>query len=141
MNKKWVLIIIGILLFAGIIGTVGIGGKVFMDKKQAEKEQRQEAEKIEAERMSVLALKNTFEGIKSVEFEKNAYNAMTGSYSMIVKMTNINGEFVRFDYMFTKNRPNTIGGWGVIDEEKVQIEGETETKVDVIYTNGNEDEL
>ena len=46
-----------------------------MDKRAEQKE----AEKIEAERMSVEALKNTFENIKSVEFEKSGYNEMTGS--------------------------------------------------------------
>ena len=131
MNKKRVLIVIGLLLIVGIVG------KVYLDKKEAAKE----AEKIEAERMSVEALKNTFADIKSVEFEKSSYNVMTGYYDMFVKMTNINGEFVRFDYGFSVNHPNEIASWGVIDEEKVQKEGRTKNKVEVIYTDGSEEEV
>jgi hypothetical protein len=132
MKKKvWLLIVIGLLLVVGI--------KVFMENEKdraVTKEQKVEAEIIEAERMSVVALKKTFADIRSVEFEESRYNKMTGFYSMIVKMTNVNEEFVVFDYMFTTNRPNEIEGWGVIDKEKVQIKGETKSKVNVIYTNG-----
>ena len=60
---------------------------------------------------------------------------------MILKMTNVDEEFVVFDYMFTTNRPNEIEGWGVIDKEKVQKKGETKSKVKVIYTNGSEEEV
>jgi hypothetical protein len=66
---------------------------------------------------------------------------MTGLYSRIVKMTNVDEEFVVFDYMFTTNKPDEIEGWGVIDKEKVQIKGETKSKVNVIYTNGSEEEV
>src|SRR5699024_10208931 len=111
------------------------GGKVYMDKK----EERKEAEKIEAERMSVEALKNTFADIKSVEFEKSRYNVMTGYYGMNVKMTNIKGECVSFGFMFAPNHPDEIDGWGVKDKENVQKEGKTQGQV--IYTNGSEEEM
>jgi hypothetical protein len=137
MKKKvWLLIVIGLLLVVGM--------KVFMENEKdraVTKEQKVEAEIIEAERMSVVALKKTFADIKSVEFEKSHYNKMTGFYSMLVKMTNVDEEFVVFDYMFTTNKPNEIEGWGVIDKEKVQIKGETKSKVNVIYTNGREEEV
>jgi hypothetical protein len=142
MKKKvWLLIVIGLLLVVGI--------KVFMENEKDRaitKEQKVEAEIIEAEiieaeRMSVVALKKTFADIRSVEFEESRYNTMTGLYSMIVKMTNVDEEFVVFDYMFTTNKPNEIEGWGVIDKEKVQIKGETKSKVNVIYTNGREEEV
>jgi hypothetical protein len=137
MKKKvWLLIVIGLLLVVGM--------KVFMDNgkdRAITKEQKVEVEIIEAERMSVVALKKTFADIRSVEFEESRYNTMTGLYSMIVKMTNIDEEFVVFDYMFTTNRPDEIEGWGVIDKEKVQIKGETKSKVNVIYTNGNVEEI
>jgi hypothetical protein len=137
MKKKvWLLIVIGLLLVVGM--------KVFMENEKdraVTKEQKVEAEIIEAERMSVVALKKTFADIRSVEFEESRYNKMTGFYSMIVKMTNVNEEFVVFDYMFTTNRPNEIEGWGVIDKEKVQVKGETKGKVKVIYTNGSEEEV
>ena len=55
MKKKvWLLIVIGFLV------VIGIGGKVFMDNqkdREVTREQKVEAEKIEAERMSVVALK------------------------------------------------------------------------------------
>ncbi len=132
--KKKLLIVIGIMLL------LGIGGKMYVDHQKV-KEQEVEAEKIEAERMSVRALKRTFKDIKSVEFEKSALNKMTGSYSMVVKMTALNGEFVTFDYLFSTNRPDKIGGWGVIDTENVQKKGRTKTSVTVVYTNGSEEEV
>lgn len=137
-KKTWLLIVIGLLI------VIVIGGKVVMDnqkEKEDSREQKAEEALIEAERMSVVALKNTFADIRSVEFEKSAYNDMTGFYSMIVKMTNVDEEFVVFDYMFTTNKPNEIEGWGVIDKEKVQKKGETKSKVKVIYTNGSEEEV
>ncbi len=132
--KKNLLIVIGVILLAGVVG------KIYMDHQNT-KEQKAEEEKLEAERMSVVALKETFADIKSVEFEWSEYTKMTGFYDMFVKMTNINGEFVKFDYMYTTNRPKEIGGWGVIDKEKVQKNGKTKDKVHVIYTNGDEEEL
>ncbi len=126
MNKKG-LIVIALLVAVAIIG---VGGKMYMDKKE-------EAEKIEAERMSVKALKNTFADIKSVEFERSNYNKMTGDYSMIVIMTNIDGYSVRFDYLFAASYPDEIGGWKVVDEENVQRKGCTDHKVDVIYSDGS----
>ena len=135
-NKIWVFVLIGLLL------VIGFGGKVFMDNQKNKEETRAHKvgeELIEAERMSVVALKKTFVGIKSIEFEKSRYNEMTGYYSMIVKMTNVDEESAVFDYMFTTDKPNEIEGWGVVDKEKVQIKGET--KVKVIYTNGNEEEV
>ena len=137
-NKIWLFVVIGLLLM------IGIGGKAFMGNqkdKEVTREQKVEAEIIEAERMSVVALKKTFADIKSVEFEKSRYNKMTGFYSMIVKMTNGDEEFVEFDYKFTTNKPNEIEGWGVVDKEKFQKKGETESKVKVIYTDGSEEEV
>lgn len=40
-----------------VIAIIGLGGKVYVDKKE-------ETEKVEAERMSVKTLKNTFTDIK-----------------------------------------------------------------------------
>lgn len=132
MNKKWMVVIISVLLLAVVIG---VGGKVYMDKRAEQKE----AEKIEAERMSVEALKNTFENIESVEFKKSGYDRKTGFYSMTVKMTSDNGKFVEFYYEFSVNHPNKISAWDVIDERNVQIEGKTKQKVKVTYTDGSEE--
>src|SRR5699024_1152637 len=97
MKKILIFVIIGFLL---IVAVIGVGGKIYMDKRAEQKE----AEKIEAERMSVEALKNTFKDIKSVEFEKSGYDAMTGAYGMFVKMTNKEGKTVSFTYNYEKNK-------------------------------------
>ncbi len=137
-TKKWLFVVIALLLI------VGVGGKVYMDKQKEQEMKNQleiETNKIEAERMSVVALKDTFVNIKSVEFEHTGYNEMTGYYSMVVKMTNIEGDFVKFDYEFATNHPNEISSWGVIDEENIQKAGKTKGKVKVKYSNGSESEV
>ncbi len=90
MNKKWLIVMIALFVVVVIMG-----GKVYMDKKE-------EVEKIEAERMSVKALKLIFADIKSVEIEQSTYN----------KMTSTNGKFVKFIFLFATNHPNEIGAWG-----------------------------
>lgn len=126
-----------LLLVFLLVVLIGVGGKVYMNKRAEQKE----AEKIEVERMSVEALKKTFKDIKSVEFEKSGYNKTTGSYTMIVKMTSKNKESVKFDFKFTTNHPNEIGGWGVKDKENVQKKGVTKSEVEVTFTNGSEEEI
>jgi len=133
MKKILMFVIIGFLL---IVAVIGVGSKIYIDKRAEQKE----AEKIEAERMSVEALKQTFKDIESVEFEESDYNTMTGDYMMIVIMTNIEGESVKFDYLFETNHPEEIAAWKVVDEESVQKEGSTNHKVDIIFSDGSEGE-
>src|SRR5699024_4369103 len=133
MNKKWMIVIISFLL---LVVLIGVGGKVYMDKRAEQKE----AEKIEAERMSVEALKNTFEDIKSVEFEKSAYNVMTGSYGMSDKMMEQEKKTVSFSYNYSKNTPNEISSY-LLEDEEVQSEGTTTNKVQVIFSNKEEDKI
>ncbi len=130
--KKRLLIVIGLILL------ISIGGKMYMDNQKV-KEQEAEEEKIEAERMSVGALKRTFADIKSVEFEKTGYNKKTGSYRMFVKITNQKNESVNFSYSFWKAEEN-IGSYVLMDE-KIQKDGITSNKVKVIYSNQKEDEV
>src|SRR5699024_2804032 len=66
MNKKWMIVIISLIF---IVALIGVGGKMFIDKRAEQKE----AEKIEAERMSVEALKNTFKNIQEVKFKHTTY--------------------------------------------------------------------
>ena len=133
MKKILIFVIIGFLL---IVAVIGVGGKIYMDKRAEQKE----AEKIEAERMSVEALKNTFKDIKSVEFEKSGYDAMTGAYGMFVKMTNKEGKTVSFTYNYEKNKPKETRGY-ILEDEEVQAEGTTTEKVHVIYSNKEEEEI
>ena len=112
-----------------------IGGKVFMDKREEKKQQ----ELLEAEKQSVQVLKNTFENIKEVHIEQTGYNSMTGSYRMLVTMTNLEGKSVYFSYGFVKDS-GEIGSYGV-EDRSIQIEGSTKGKVKVIYSNGQEAEI
>jgi len=134
MNKKWLYVLVGLLLLTIIIS---IGGKVYMDNRENQKE----ADMIEAERLSVQALKNTFADIQAVEFDKSSYNNITGYYSMNVKMTNREEESVQFSFMFTTNQPDEIDGWVVKDKKNVQKEGETTDEVKVIFSNGSKGEI
>ena len=130
MNKKGIRV--GILLVLGII-LIGIGGKVFMDKRAEQKEQ----DLLAVEKQSVKVLKNTFADIKEVKFHEAGKNEITGSYGMYVTMFNKNNDSVKFDYGFWKER-NELGDYGV-EDEAVQKEGVTTTSVKVTYTNGKEE--
>jgi hypothetical protein len=138
MKKKvWLLIVLGLLI------VIGIGGKVFVDNqrdREVTRVQKVEGKLIEAERMSVAALKNTFADIRSVEFEKTAYNEKTGSYRMFVKMTNQKNESVKFSFSFSKESPSETGGY-VVEDEEIQVEGVTTNTVQVIFSNKVEGEV
>lgn len=108
--------------------------------KDDTREQKVEAELIEAERMSIVALKYTFADISSLEFENTASNEMTGSYRIFVKMTNQKSESVNFSFSFEKESTSETGGYVVADEE-IQVEGVTTNKVQVIFSNKDEDEV
>src|SRR5699024_11560860 len=60
MNKKWMVVIISFLL---LVVLIGVGGKMYMDKRAKQKED----EKIEIERKSVEALKERYANIRSEE--------------------------------------------------------------------------
>ena len=121
---------------------IGVGGKVFMDNqkdREVQSKKQNVAEKIETEKMSVEALKNTFADIKSVEFEKSVLNEMTGVYAMYVKMTNQNNETVSFSFNFWKESRET--GGHTVENEEVQVEGVTTNKTQVIYSNKEKGEV
>ncbi|HLR24048.1 MAG TPA: hypothetical protein VK100_10090 [Pseudogracilibacillus sp.] len=132
MNKKWMVVIISLLL---LVVLIGVGGKMYMDKRAKQKED----EKIEIERKSVEALKERYANIKTVEIEKTAYNKMTGAYSLYVKMTNDKSESVNFSYTFWEKREE-IGAAG-LENEEVQVKGVTKDKVRVIYSNNKEEDV
>ncbi|CAD5901262.1 hypothetical protein [Carnobacterium maltaromaticum] len=132
-KKSWLLLLIGLVII------IGIGGKIYMDNQKEKAEQQQEKNKLEAEKMSVVALKNMFADIKSVEIEKTGFNEMTGAYGMVAKMTNHKNESATFSYSFWKKR-NEIGGY-VLKDDKVQMVGKTLSKVIVVYSNGESEEI
>ncbi|WP_271496135.1 hypothetical protein [Enterococcus sp. 5H] len=131
MKKKGTILIIAI----SIVVIVGIGGKYFMDERSKEKEK----ELIEIERQSIVALKNTFSDIKEVIIDKTGHNQTTGSYRMFVKMKDLKGNEVSFTYGYWKEREE-LGDIG-IENPEVQVNGITESKVRVIFSDGTEGEV
>ena len=127
-RRKTIVIILTIL-------TIGIGGKFYMDKREAQKQQ----DLLAVEKQSVKVLKNTFADIKEVKIEQFEKNDMTGIYEALITMTNTEGKAVYFDYSFTKES-NEIDGYGVENEE-VQKEGITVDEIIVIYTDASEEKV
>src|SRR5699024_8016400 len=91
MNKKWMIVIISLIF---IVALIGVGGKMFIDKRAEQKE----AEKIEAERMSVESLTNTIKNIQEVNIKHNTYEEMAGVYFRTIKMINKYNQQVEFRY-------------------------------------------
>ncbi|EGP0011395.1 hypothetical protein ACNG34_002207 [Enterococcus faecium] len=124
------------LSFAILLSVIlGIGGKFYMDKREAQKQQ----DLLAVEKQSVKVLKNTFADIKEVKIEQFEKNDMTGIYEALITMTNTEGKAVYFDYSFTKES-NEIDGYGVENDE-VQKEGITVDEIIVIYTDGSEEKV
>ncbi|HAQ5456824.1 TPA: hypothetical protein IX020_001933 [Enterococcus faecium] len=127
-RRKTIVIILTIL-------TIGIGGKFYMDKREMQRQK----DLLAVEKQSVKVLKNTFADIKEVKIEKSARNEMTGSYRIVILMTNKQDQSIYFSYSFWKER-NEIGSYGIVDEKK-QKGGNTLNKVKVTYSNGNEESI
>ncbi|OFP38761.1 hypothetical protein [Enterococcus sp. HMSC061C05] len=125
-RRKTIVIILTIL-------TIGIGGKFYMDKREAQRQK----DLLAVEKQSVKVLKNTFADIKEVKVEEFKKNLVTGSYGALVTMTNNEGKSVYFDYSFWKER-NELGGFG-IENRAVQKTGVTIKRVKVIFSNGQEE--
>ena len=125
-RRKTIVIILTIL-------TIGIGGKFYMDKREAQKQQ----DLLAVEKQSVKVLKNTFADIKEVKIEKSARNEMTGAYRMFVTMINNHDESVYFTFGFWKER-NELGDYGV-ENKSIQKEGITVNKIRVIFSNNKEE--
>ncbi|EOI6515902.1 hypothetical protein ACMUWV_000048 [Enterococcus faecium] len=125
-RRKTIVIILTIL-------TIGIGGKFYMDKREAQRQK----DLLAVEKQSVKVLKNTFADIKEVKVEELKKNPVTGSYGALVTMTNNEGKSVYFDYSFWKER-NELGGFG-IENRAVQKTGVTIKRVKVIFSNGQEE--
>lgn len=118
------------LMFAAIVAAVI--GLIVMNIEIEEEPPIQEVEE-----MSVKALKKTFREIESVEFLYTDYNKKTGFYRTAVKMTSQNNQTVEFDFSFNIDDPTRIGAWKVVDEENVQMAGETTSQVSVTYSDGS----
>src|SRR5690625_2291088 len=120
MKRKWIVFLCLLLII--------IGGKLYMDNRAAQKE----ADLIEAERMSVIALKNTFQDIKSVEFLYTSYEPIPDGYFFVVRMSNHQWETAEFRYSFFK-KDKKLMNYLIVDQHGVQLEGKTIGKVHVTY--------
>ncbi|EHK4843419.1 hypothetical protein I6F22_000013 [Enterococcus faecium] len=125
-RRKTIVIILTIL-------TIGIGGKVYMDKREVQRQK----DLLAVEKQSIKVLKNTFADIKEVKIEKSARNEMTGAYRMFVTMINNHDESVYFTFGFWKER-NELGDYGV-ENKSIQKEGITVNKIRVIFSNNKEE--
>lgn len=125
MKRKRIFILIALLLI------IGSGWKVYIDKK--------EAKKIEVEKISIIALKNRYENIKSVEILKSGFDKKTGAFDLDVKMTNQNNESVDFTYTYWAQEKEL--GLDLMVNERVHKRGRTTNKVRVIYSNNEEEEI
>ncbi|MDR3760482.1 hypothetical protein [Enterococcus sp.] len=125
-RRKTIVIILTIL-------TIGIGGKFYMDKREAQKQQ----DLLAVEKQSVKVLKNTFADIKEVKINEAGKNEKTGSYGMHITLITINNETVSFSYTFWKEQ-NKIGSYS-IENRNIQKKGITKEKVKVTYTNKEEE--
>lgn len=125
-RRKTIVIILTIL-------TIGIGGKVYMDKREVQRQK----DLLAVEKQSIKVLKNTFADIREVKVEKSARNEMTGAYRMFVTMINNHDESVYFTYGFWKER-NELGDYGV-ENKSTQKEGITVNKIRVIFSNNKEE--
>lgn len=80
-RKRWIILICLVLI------TVCIGMLYLTIQKNIEEKKIIEVqESIEAQRMSVLKLKETFAGIESVKFNKAHYNSLIEGYMMDVTL-------------------------------------------------------
>ena len=74
MKKKWVFVVIGLLL---IVGMIGAGGKVYMDNQRDKNEINVENERIQiAQKKIALYLIRNYEDVEKIEFRN--FNEMKG---------------------------------------------------------------
>ncbi|EGP4988577.1 TPA: hypothetical protein QFK82_001168 [Enterococcus faecium] len=125
-RRKTIVIILTIL-------TIGIGGKFYMDKREAQRQK----DLLAVEKQSVKVLKNTFADIREVKINEAGKNEKTGSYGMHITLITINNETVSFSYTFWKEQ-NKIGSYS-IENRNIQKKGITKEKVKVTYTNKEEE--
>lgn len=118
-----------IILVLLVIG--GMSGKMYMDKKE-----REEKQLIEWERVAAKQIKNTFEDVKEIRFDKDSIdrNWLSGYTGVDV-------------YIYYENGKKKLVNISLpCDEKKKQLssygaelntkEGATKNKIKVIYTNG-----
>lgn len=131
MQKKyWVSVVLLALLLGGI-------GLFFYTKNE---QQRKEQEVLQMELTTAKQIKNTFADVTKIEFaEKYGKNKLTGYTSVDVTLTTSYGVISVIDVdMSLKDIPKKLESYGVNPK---LLEGVTETKVKIIFSNKTERSL
>lgn len=111
-----------------------------MDKRAEETAKEEQRNLLEIQKKATIALKNSFKNITSLKFEENPdENKMTGSYGLVLTMTNKEGKSTTFFAIYIKGKEELESY--IIEDENVQIKGETKDVIQVIFYNGETDRV
>ncbi|CAM2894889.1 hypothetical protein [Dellaglioa algida] len=134
-RKGWIILLTFI--------TVSVIGGNFYKAHEKKVEEKNRIAQIKAEYNSVVELKKTFTGIKSIKFNEASPNWMIEGNNMTVTITyeippdsppDVLPDIYTFSFLyFTKNK--VIGELGINFYIR-ETEGVTKGKVEVTYTNG-----
>ena len=126
MKRKWLILLIGLVLLSVCAGKLYINNQKELQQKKTN----------EAERMSVVKLKETFAGIESIKFNIAHKDGYTMDVS-VTSETNDNSSTLRFTYWWKSQIISDIG----YTKGTTLTKGVTLEKVNVTYLNGEESEL
>lgn len=134
-RKRWMILICSVLF------TVCVGTLYLTIQKNIDEQKIIETHKsVEAQRMSVVRLKETFAGIESVKFNKADYNSLIEAYMMEVTLNCQEGGHIPIKYFNYWGKSQVIGGF-TMGPDRNQDAGVTLKKVKVTYFNGDEGEV
>lgn len=130
MKRKWLIFLIGLVLLSICVGKLYITNQKELEQKKTN----------EAERMSVVKLKETFADIESVKFNIAHNQGIQDGYTMDVSVTsetNDTPSTLRFTYWWKSKIISDIG----FIKGSTLTKGVTLEKVNVTYLNGEESEI
>ncbi|MFD2306830.1 hypothetical protein [Enterococcus termitis] len=131
--------------FIGLLVFILIGGVGLFTFNQNAKE-RKEQQVIKMETTIVKLIKDRFADVKVVDFiseMSGGYNDKTGYWTFTVNITTDKGTSSPGTIHFSSNQQKDLGAFGPIDSDfdKIVLNGKTQDKVRVIYSNGSESEV
>lgn len=132
IKKRYLVGIIVIIVF--IIG--GMGGKTYMDNK----EEKEDQQLIEWEKVAAQKMKNNFANVKTIKFNKDSIykNKMSGYTRINVDIVTTRNQKLNIDTSLPYQKDlDEVGSYvGDLPEK-----GKTITKVEVIYSNNEKEVL
>lgn len=131
MKNKFKLVIIGLIVV--VIAT--LAGGIYMNDKKAQEEKQL----LKDERIAAKQIKNSFADIKRIEFDKNSVRkrAIPGDTTILVKIKTKNDKY-DLELSLPTNSDSKILDAYLGNAGK---EGETTSKVDVIYSNDHKESI